>query len=55
MSILCRKLTIVWSALIELNSNHGNLHTNVQIARYNFSEVQHEMITNDSLELKIKE
>ncbi|KAL8102690.1 hypothetical protein AgCh_027277 [Apium graveolens] len=48
MSILCRKLKEVKVELKTLNKQHGNLHTNVSIARTNLQEIQ-EAIDMDPL------
>lgn len=40
MSILCRKLKLVKSALIDLNKKNGNLHSNVAQARATLNEIQ---------------
>ncbi|XP_074356278.1 uncharacterized protein LOC141695976 [Apium graveolens] len=55
MSILCRKLKLVRLALGDLNRKHGNLHSNVNKARAELSNIQDMMVNDSSLDLLMEE
>lgn len=44
MAILCKRLKLVRQALISLNRKHGNLHSNVHLARQTLNEILSKLV-----------
>lgn len=51
MAILCRKLKAVKHALVDLNKAHGNVHSNVKLARVALTDFQNNMVAPTSTDM----
>lgn len=55
MAILCRKLKVVKEALVNMNKRHGNLQSNVKVARDALADIQDRLAVAPSDELRDNE